>query len=60
MLSRLSVGTYEVNELTRHSSGNARPRVSLAEQLWTDSGLKSGTDVQELISIKKKKKSAGG
>ena len=32
----------------------------LAEPLWTDSGLKSGISVRELIStLKKKKKSAG-
>ena len=32
----------------------------LTEPLWTDPGLKSGIGVHELISISKKKKSAGG
>ena len=43
--------------LSRHSvghslSGNIRPQSSqLAEPLWTDSGLKNGIRVRELISI---------
>ena len=37
MLSKHSVGIHQRNELTRNSSGNARPRSSqLAEPLWTD------------------------
>ena len=62
----VSVGIYQENELTRNSSGNARSKSSqLAEPLWTDPGLKSGTSVRELISTsekkkKEKKKSAGG
>ena len=58
MLSRHSVGTYRGNELTRNSSGNARPQLSrLAEPLWTDPGLKSEIVASELISegIKVKK-----
>ena len=62
MLSRYCVGTYQGNELTRSSSGNARPQSSeLAEPLWIDPDLKKGKGVHELIStVKKKKKSAGG
>ena len=38
-------------------SGNIRPQSSqLAEPLWTDSGLKGGSSVRELISTSKKKK----
>ena len=56
MLSRHSVGTYQRNELTRNSSGNTRPQLSqLPRPLWTDSSLKSGTGVCELISTLKKK-----
>ena len=53
-------GNLSGNELTRHSSGNTQSQSSqLAEPLWTDSGLKSGISVQELIStLKKKKKKA--
>ena len=37
MLSRHSVGSSQGSELTRFSSGNARPQFSqLAEPLWTD------------------------
>ena len=62
MLFRCSVGTYQRNELTKNSSGNTRPQLSqLAEPLWTDLGLKSGTGARELIFIwKKKKKNADG
>ena len=39
------------NELTRNSSGNTRSQSSeLAEPLWTDSDLKSGISLRELIS----------
>ena len=39
------------NELTRNSSGKTRSQSSqLAEPLWTDSGLKNGISVRELIS----------
>ena len=57
MLSRHSVGTHQENMLTRNWSGNARSQSSeFAEPLWTDSGLKSGISVRELISTSKKKK----
>ena len=55
-------GNLSANELTRNSSGNTRSQSSqLAEPLWTDPGLKSGSSLRKLIStFKKKKKSAGG
>ena len=57
MLSRLSVGTCQGSESTCNWPGNIRPQLSqLAELLWTDPGVKSGINVQELISFKKKKK----
>ena len=34
--------------------------VTVAELLWTDPGLKSGSSVRELISTLKRKKSLGG
>ena len=41
-------------------AGNTQPQPSqLAEPLWTDPGLRSGTDVRKLISTFLKK-SAGG
>ena len=44
MLSRHSVETNQGNELTRNSSGNARPQsTQLAESLWTEPNLKGGT-----------------
>ena len=55
MLSRHSVGTYQENEFTHNSSRNARPQSSqLAEPLWTDPGLQSGTGGHKLISTKSK------
>ena len=63
MLCRLSVGTYPESELTRNLSGNICPQSSqIAEPLWTDSGIKSGFSVRELISTTKivKKESTGG
>ena len=49
--SRHGVGTYQGKELTRNSSGNTRPQSSqLAVPLWTDSDVKSGVSVSELIS----------
>ena len=49
-------GNLSGNELTRNSSGKTRSQSSqLAEPLWTDSGLKSGISVLELISTLKKK-----
>ena len=55
MLSSHSVGTYQKHGLTRTSSGNTRPQsCQLAEPLWTDSLLKSGIGVRELISTLKK------
>ena len=55
MLSRHSVGTYQRNELTRISSGNACQQSSqLVELLWTGSGLKSGIGARKLISTQKK------
>ena len=57
MLLTYSAGIYHGNELTRNSSGNARPQSSqLAEPLLTDLGLVSGNGVRELISIEKKRK----
>ena len=51
------MGIYQGNELTRSWSGNARQQSSqLAEPLWIDHGLKSGTGARDLISIKGKKK----
>ena len=51
MPSRHSMGTCQENELARNSSGNIRPQSSrLAEPQWTDSGVKNGTSVRELIS----------
>ena len=64
-----AIPTYSVrncleNELTRNSSGNARPQSShFAEPLWTNHGLKSvksGISARDLVSTLKKKKSAGG
>ena len=44
-------GNLSGNELTRNASGNTRSQSSqLAEPLWTDSGLKSGIILRELIS----------
>ena len=44
-------GSLSGNELTRNSPGNTQPQSSQsAEPLWTDSGLKSGISVRELIS----------
>ena len=63
---QVQCGNLSGIELTCHLSGNSRPQSSqLAEPLWTDSGLKSGISVRELISTSKKKKneeekSAGG
>ena len=55
MLSRHSLGTYQENDPTRTSSGNARPQsFQLAEPLWTNPGSKSGIGGRELISTKKK------
>ena len=60
VLSLHTVGTFQRNELTCTSLGNAQPQSSqLAEPLRTDSGFKRGTSVRQPISIKKKK-SAGG
>ena len=40
VLSRHSVGTYQGDELTLNSSGNAQPLLSqLTEPLWTDPAL---------------------
>ena len=45
------------DELTRNLSGNIRPQSSqLGEPLWTDSGVKSGIGVRELISTRRRKK----
>ena len=50
MLSRHSLGTLQGKRLTRNSPGTTQPRSSqLAKPLWTDSGLKCGTGVCELI-----------
>ena len=51
LLSRHSMGTLSGNKLTRNSSGNILSQSSqLDEPLWTDSGLKSGISVRELVS----------
>ena len=56
MLCMRSVGNHQGNELTRNSSGNARPKSSqLAEPLWTDPGIMSVVSVRKLISSLKKK-----
>ena len=50
-------GNLSGNEPTRNSSENARLQSSqLAVPLWTDLGLKSETNLRELISTLKKKK----
>ena len=52
-----SVGTYPGNELTRNLSGSTQSQSSqLAEPLWTDPGLKSGTTVSKLISTLKRER----
>ena len=44
-------GNLSGKELTRNSSGNTRSQSSqLAKPMWTDTGLKSGISVRELIS----------
>ena len=49
-------GSLSGNELTRNSSGNTLSQSSqLAKPMWTDSGLKSGISVCELISTLKQK-----
>ena len=54
-------GNLSGNELTRNSSGNTRLQSSqFAEPLWTNSGLKSGVSLRELISSFKKKKRRRG
>ena len=51
LLSNYSVGTYQENDLARHSSGNVHPRSSqLTEPLWTGPWPKRRTDARELIS----------
>ena len=48
-------GNLSGNQLTRNLSGNIQPQSSqLTEPLWTDSGLKSGISVRQLISTLKK------
>ena len=60
-LSRYSVEIYQATNSHATRQGNSRPQSSqLAEPLWTDPGLKSEISVRELISIQKKKRSAGG
>ena len=50
-LSRHSVRTYQENELTHNLSVNIwLQSFQLAEPLWTDPSLKSGTGWRELIS----------
>ena len=59
-MSRHNVKTYQGKELTRNSSGHARPQSSqLADPLWVDPGLKSVIGALELISTYgRKEKSA--
>ena len=65
-LSTHSVDTYPETSSHAILSGNIRPQSSqLAEPLWTNSGMKSGISVRELISTlhfkkKKKLKTPGG
>ena len=50
-------GNLSGNELTHNLSGNTRPQLSqLAEELWTDPGIKNGISVRKLISTKKTNK----
>ena len=61
MLSRHSVETYQGNELTRNSSGNARSQSSqLAKPLWTDPGLKEWNGVRKLILASRKRRRKRG
>ena len=53
-LFRHSVGTSQ--EKRTHTQLVREHSVTVVEPLWTDSGLKSGISVCELISIKKKKR----
>ena len=56
-LSRQSVGIYQ--EMSPHAtlSGNMWPQSSqLAEPLWTDPGINSGTSAHKLISTLKKER----
>ena len=47
-------GNLSGNELPRNLSGNTRSQSSqLTEPLWTDSGIKSGISLHELISTLK-------
>ena len=60
-LSRQSVGTYQATSphATRQRIlGHSRLTV-VAEPLWTDSGIKSGISVPDLIPTFKKKLQAG-
>ena len=53
-------GNLSANEPTRNLSGNTRSVFSARWEMWSNPVLKNGINVHELISIKKKKKSAGG
>ena len=55
-LSRHSVGTYPETGLHATCQGTLNQSSQLAEPLWTDPGIKSGTSVRELISPPPKKK----
>ena len=50
---QVQCGNLSGNELTRNSSGNTQPQ--LAEPLWTNSGIKSGIRVRELIFTSKER-----
>ena len=57
LLSRQSVGILSGNLLLCNLSGNTWSQLSqLTEPLWTNSDIKSGISVRELISTIKKKK----
>ena len=58
-LSTQSVGPYHETSSHATRQGTLSQLSQLSEPLWTDSGLKSGISVLELISTLKKK-SAGG
>ena len=55
-LSRHSVGTYPETGLHATCQGTLNQSSQLAEPLWTDPGIKSGTSVRELKSPPPKKK----
>ena len=56
MLSKQNIGFYQGHELTRNSSGSTRLQSSqLALPLWTEPGLKSGTNRSPLKKRERKR-----